>query len=55
MQNLRQLVASTKLFPLPDYDVELIAGQHEPLLLMRYRGEGTSKSAVGAAAPLGLV
>ena len=55
MQNLRQLVASTKLFPLPDYDVELIPGQQEPLLLMRYRGEGTSKSGIGAAAPLALV
>jgi plasmid replication initiation protein len=36
---LRQLVANTRAFPLPDYDLELIQGQQEPLLRMSYRGE----------------
>jgi plasmid replication initiation protein len=39
-QMLRQLVASTKIFPLPDYDLDLIEGQSGQLLRMRYRGEG---------------
>lgn len=38
-QMLRQLVDSTKMFPLPDYDLELLEGQREPLLRMSYRGE----------------
>lgn len=39
-QVLKQLVANTKVFPLPDYDLDLIGGRNGQLLRMRYRGEG---------------
>lgn len=38
-QMLRQLVASTKVFPLPDYDLDFIKGQHGTLLRMRFRAD----------------
>jgi hypothetical protein len=36
---LRRFVASTKMFPFPDYDLELADGREEPKLIMRYRTE----------------
>ena len=47
-QMLRQLVASTKIFPLPDYDLDLIEGQSGQLLRMRYRGEGAATARTDA-------
>lgn len=38
-QTLRQLVASSKMFPFPDYDLDLVEGQSGVLLRMRFRGE----------------
>jgi hypothetical protein len=38
-QMLRQLITSTRLFPFPDYDLELMGGQREQLLRMHYRGD----------------
>ena len=38
----RRLVANTKMFPFPDYDLDLIEGQSGPLLRMRYREEGAT-------------
>lgn len=52
-QMLRQLVASTKVFPFPDYDLDLVDGQHGQLLRMRYRGDvATLPASTGAALPL---
>ena len=51
-QMLRQLVASTKMFPLPDYDLDLVDGQTGQLLLMRYREGGQKEKHASHAAPL---
>ena len=54
-QMLRQLVASTKIFPFPDYDLDLIDGQSGQLLRMRYRGEGAAlPESVPSALPLAI-
>jgi plasmid replication initiation protein len=49
-QMLRQLVASTKMFPFPDYDLDLVDGQSSKLLRMRYRGEGAVRPEPASAA-----
>ena len=41
-QMLRQFVASTAMFPFPDYDLSLVEGERDTILVMRFRGEGTS-------------
>ncbi|EJN16272.1 Replication initiator protein A [Bradyrhizobium sp. YR681] len=51
-QILRKLVAHSKMFPLPDYDLDLIAGQSGELLWMRYRGEGAKLGKAKAPLPL---
>ncbi|WP_315765667.1 MULTISPECIES: replication initiator protein A [unclassified Bradyrhizobium] len=52
-QVLKQLVANTKVFPLPDYDLDLLAGKTGQLLRMRYRGEGAGQlNTKPAALPL---
>lgn len=51
-QILRKLVAHSKLFPLPDYDLDLIEGKNGELLWMRYRGEGAKLAAGKAPLPL---
>nr|WP_244422923.1 replication initiator protein A [Bradyrhizobium sp. ORS 278] len=51
-QILRKLVAHCKMFPLPDYDIDLIEGQSGELLWMRYRGEGTKAPKAKASIPL---
>jgi hypothetical protein len=38
-QMLRHLVMNSQMFPLPDYDLDLVEGQTGQLLRMRYRGE----------------
>jgi plasmid replication initiation protein len=40
-RDLRRFVATTKLFPLPEYDLDLIAGRDGPNLRMRYRAKGS--------------
>ncbi|OPH84350.1 replication initiator protein A [Nitrobacter vulgaris] len=49
-QMLKQLVAHSKMFPFPDYDLDFIDGQRGQLLRMRFRGEGahSSKETSGA-------
>ena len=42
LQSIRQLVANSKVFPLPDYDLDLVGGRSSQLLRMRYRVEGAS-------------
>lgn len=42
-QVLKQLVANTKVFPLPDYDLDFVGGRNSQLLRMRYRGEGAAQ------------
>lgn len=34
---VRQFVSSTRMFPFPDYDLELVAGKREEVLIMRER------------------
>jgi plasmid replication initiation protein len=38
-QMLKRFVASTKMFPFPDYDLDLVDGRDEPKLVMRYRDQ----------------
>ncbi|KRQ01305.1 replication protein [Bradyrhizobium pachyrhizi] len=53
-QMLKQLVANTKVFPLPDYDLDFVGGRNGQLLRMRYRGEGAAQLKNEAAAlPVG--
>lgn len=49
-QMLRQLVASTKMFPFPDYDLDLVEGRNGALLRMRYRAESVSQGRDAQAA-----
>lgn len=51
-QMLRQLVTSTKMFPFPDYDLDLVDGQSGQLLRMRYRAEAAQRELSPAALPL---
>ncbi|WP_316201350.1 MULTISPECIES: replication initiator protein A [unclassified Bradyrhizobium] len=49
-QMLKQLVANAKVFPFPDYDLDLVEGQNSQLLRMRYRGGGADLARTEAAA-----
>jgi len=49
---LRQLVSSTKLFPFPDYDLDLVDGADRQLLRMRFREEGAVKTVAHPSLPL---
>ena len=51
-QMVGQFVASTKMFPMPDYDLELTQGQRETILVMTNRG--TEALADEAPAQFGL-
>jgi hypothetical protein len=51
-QILKQLVANSKVFPLPDYDLDLLPGRTGQLLRMRYRGEGAASPKGMPALPL---
>ena len=50
MQMLRQLVSHSKMFPFPDYDLDLVEGQSSQLLRMRFRGEGANTIKAGSSA-----
>lgn len=39
-QMLKQFVGSTRMFPFPDYELTLVDGERDTILLMRFRGEG---------------
>jgi hypothetical protein len=34
---LRRFVAGTRIFPFPDYDLEILDGREEPKLSMKFR------------------
>lgn len=44
---LRQFVESTRVVPMPDYDLEIIAGKREDVLVMRARGSETVPASAG--------
>jgi hypothetical protein len=44
-QMLRRFVAGTKMFPFPDYDLNLVDGRDEPKLVMRYREQAVQLAA----------
>lgn len=50
---VRQFVSSTRMFPFPDYDLELVAGKREEVLVMRQRkaDQGDVPLGSGAGAP----
>ena len=47
---VRQFVASTRMFPFPDYDLELVPGRREEMLVMRQRKPEEADVPLGSGA-----
>lgn len=49
---VRQFVSSTRMFPFPDYDLDLVAGRREEVLIMRERKPEEADIPLGSGADL---